>query len=92
MALAIDGVALHPVRMPLSRTVRWASSSEAHADYMILELRAGGLRGVAEGCVKLNFAATTLKVLAAAFEDILDRKSTRLNSSHIPLSRMPSSA
>ena len=24
--------------------------------------------------------------------DILDRKSTRLNSSHIPLSRMPSSA
>ena len=40
MALAIDGVALHPVRMPLSRTVRWASSSEAHADYMILELRA----------------------------------------------------
>ena len=70
MALAIDGVALHPVRMPLGRTVRWASSSEAHADYMILELRAGGLRGVAEGCVKLNFAATTLKVLAAAFEDI----------------------
>ena len=26
------------------------------------------------------------------FEDFLDRKSTRLNSSHIPLSRMPSSA
>ena len=26
------------------------------------------------------------------FEDLLDRKSTRLNSSHIPLSRMPSSA
>ena len=25
-------------------------------------------------------------------KDILDRKSTRLNSSHIPLSRMPSSA
>ena len=25
-------------------------------------------------------------------ESILDRKSTRLNSSHIPLSRMPSSA
>ena len=24
--------------------------------------------------------------------DLLDRKSTRLNSSHIPLSRMPSSA
>ena len=26
------------------------------------------------------------------FIDLLDRKSTRLNSSHIPLSRMPSSA
>lgn len=37
---------------------------------MILELRAGGLRGVAEGCVKLNFSAATLKTLAAAFEDI----------------------
>ena len=30
---------------------------------------------------------TTLKILLG-----LDRKSTRLNSSHIPLSRMPSSA
>ena len=27
-----------------------------------------------------------------AVKDIIDRKSTRLNSSHIPLSRMPSSA
>ena len=27
-----------------------------------------------------------------AFYDAIDRKSTRLNSSHIPLSRMPSSA
>ena len=26
------------------------------------------------------------------FDDLTDRKSTRLNSSHIPLSRMPSSA
>ena len=26
------------------------------------------------------------------FKKVLDRKSTRLNSSHIPLSRMPSSA
>ena len=30
--------------------------------------------------------------LALAFIAMLDRKSTRLNSSHIPLSRMPSSA
>ena len=28
----------------------------------------------------------------AGYQETLDRKSTRLNSSHIPLSRMPSSA
>ena len=32
------------------------------------------------------------KSLASAHETLQDRKSTRLNSSHIPLSRMPSSA
>ena len=68
--LPIDAVVLHPVRIPLGRSVKWASSSEIHADYMILELRAGGLRGVAEGTVKLNFAAATLKTLACVFEDI----------------------
>ena len=31
-------------------------------------------------------------ITIAPVEDRLDRKSTRLNSSHIPLSRMPSSA
>ncbi|HTI87727.1 MAG TPA: enolase C-terminal domain-like protein [Alphaproteobacteria bacterium] len=66
----IDGFALHPIRMPLGRTVTWASSSESHADYMILELRAGGVRGVAEGTVKLTFAGETLRTLACAFEDI----------------------
>ena len=30
--------------------------------------------------------------LGVPFSDPIDRKSTRLNSSHIPLSRMPSSA
>ena len=30
--------------------------------------------------------------LSSSVSDRLDRKSTRLNSSHIPLSRMPSSA
>jgi L-alanine-DL-glutamate epimerase-like enolase superfamily enzyme len=69
-ALAIEGVTLHPVRIPLGRTVAWASSVETHADYVILELRAGGLRGVAEGTVKLNFAGATLKTLACAFSEI----------------------
>ena len=30
--------------------------------------------------------------IARTFQNVRDRKSTRLNSSHIPLSRMPSSA
>jgi L-alanine-DL-glutamate epimerase-like enolase superfamily enzyme len=68
--LPIEGIALHPIRIPLGRTVAWASSAETHADYMILELRAGGLAGVAEGTVKLNFAGVTLKTLAYAFDDI----------------------
>ena len=38
----------------------------------------------------LNIVLTV--VFFAMFPVILDRKSTRLNSSHIPLSRMPSSA
>ena len=33
-----------------------------------------------------------LKILRNQIRDSIDRKSTRLNSSHIPLSRMPSSA
>ena len=39
--------------------------------------------------------AKTVAILAnkaTAAREVLDRKSTRLNSSHIPLSRMPSSA
>lgn len=70
VALRIDALVLHPVRIPLGRTVAWASSSETAADYMILELRAGGARGVAEGTVKLTFAGETLKTLACTFEDI----------------------
>ena len=40
--------------------------------------------------VKLLAAQVT--TLQAAVATLIDRKSTRLNSSHIPLSRMPSSA
>ena len=41
-----------------------------------------------------NLADITLRALNILKKSdiILDRKSTRLNSSHIPLSRMPSSA
>ena len=41
---------------------------------------------------KLLAAVPGLEELKAARDEEADRKSTRLNSSHIPLSRMPSSA
>src|ERR1051326_4702433 len=53
--------------------------------------------GIAERrCLTLRFEDPNDEELNAANADVLaeegDRKSTRLNSSHIPLSRMPSSA
>ena len=47
--------------------------------------------GVDPGLVKDGVEAHLQKLLATHVQ-VLDRKSTRLNSSHIPLSRMPSSA
>ena len=38
------------------------------------------------------FFALVLATIGAGIFFLIDRKSTRLNSSHIPLSRMPSSA
>ena len=40
----------------------------------------------------VNAADAPADVPAVAETEVPDRKSTRLNSSHIPLSRMPSSA
>ena len=48
---------------------------------------------VALGVDRALFTTGTLSVTSPiSGEEIGDRKSTRLNSSHIPLSRMPSSA
>ena len=46
----------------------------------------------AEFLLKLWFFIVVVIALAISFISFEDRKSTRLNSSHIPLSRMPSSA
>ena len=40
----------------------------------------------------LHFSGPDIEILDIPAWDCQDRKSTRLNSSHIPLSRMPSSA
>ena len=41
---------------------------------------------------KFSLSGFTRKVKLGVIKQKVDRKSTRLNSSHIPLSRMPSSA
>ena len=54
---------------------------------------AGELAGGIEGVDRTGLGGATGDVQQlAGREEIRDRKSTRLNSSHIPLSRMPSSA
>ena len=50
----------------------------------------GASSGIGEA-LALDYAAPGV-ALALSGRDAADRKSTRLNSSHIPLSRMPSSA
>ena len=61
---------------------------------MSKSFKIGGVSKSASGVYKVRFATdmTRVKILAKTDADIQDRKSTRLNSSHIPLSRMPSSA
>ena len=49
------------------------------------------VRGLPEKHVE-NIRYSRIKIHSKEGIDIQDRKSTRLNSSHIPLSRMPSSA
>ena len=47
---------------------------------------------MAMNLLKKGYPMTGFDLNAAAAKNLIDRKSTRLNSSHIPLSRMPSSA
>ena len=58
----------------------------------VLEAMEGmeGMPGFLTWSKRLNYLG--FKSCRFVLSDILDRKSTRLNSSHIPLSRMPSSA
>ena len=49
------------------------------------------MRGIASVCLGIVFALFILNI-ATRLPFITDRKSTRLNSSHLKLSRMPSSA
>ena len=57
-----------------------------HPELMPLAWIVGMWRGTGRG------EYPTMQPFTFEQEVVLDRKSTRLNSSHIPLSRMPSSA
>ena len=70
-----------------------ARSLGSGADITIIDKSgvAAGASGIACGVVRNNYYQPAMAELMAANVEV-DRKSTRLNSSHIPLSRMPSSA
>ena len=58
-------------------------------------IKAEVVNGTLRDAILYSFGANALHGLQRTAEDkrkVVDRKSTRLNSSHIPLSRMPSSA
>ena len=57
-----------------------------------LSLETGKVAKQAGGAVMVRLGDSVVLVTATSAEDPRDRKSTRLNSSHIQKSRMPSSA
>ncbi|MDX1484656.1 MAG: mandelate racemase/muconate lactonizing enzyme family protein [Alphaproteobacteria bacterium] len=71
MTLALTGYKLYPVHLPYRRPVRWAGHGESGLNAMILTLEtAGGLIGVGEAPVRLNWSAATLKSLAVVVEEV----------------------
>ena len=70
----------------VARARRLAPQIEAHADQIEQERR------LAEPVLDALHAAGMFRLLLPRALDGADRKSTRLNSSHIQKSRMPSSA
>ena len=77
------------IEAPLAALVVMAPASAFAVDYLSADQAAHMMFPQAE-----RFEPRTLQFDAAQMQALAgqDRKSTRLNSSHIPLSRMPSSA
>ena len=59
---------------------------------VVVDFVAVVVAGLGAGVAGLVACVITGTVAVGGFGATVDRKSTRLNSSHIPLSRMPSSA
>ena len=83
---------LHPLLQRNTSTLagqRYSSRFSGHEFFLADHVVQG--RRLLPGAAQLEMARAAA-ALAGAEEALQDRKSTRLNSSHIPLSRMPSSA
>ena len=65
---------------------------DKEANLAMLEKKIKGIESYAEVVVLPEMFSTGFSMRSSDFAETIDRKSTRLNSSHIPLSRMPSSA
>ena len=85
----------------ITRTI--TSDGKSKASLGGAPVPAATLASIGEELIEIHAQSSSLRLakesvqrelidLYAGNEEILDRKSTRLNSSHIPLSRMPSSA
>ena len=73
-------------------TRKQVKESLADAGVSLVNYGVCGLPNNEEACRKTFEFAKDMGIETLVSEPPLDRKSTRLNSSHIPLSRMPSSA
>lgn len=63
--------AVHPIRLPYFRTIRWAEVVEDAADFLLLELESDtGARGVGEATVKPTWSGVTLRSLTVALEEL----------------------
>ena len=73
-------------------TVAWLNRQSKHvAEERLWDIMKHNIESARKLVEKVGNLDTHLRMVRLS-SDILDRKSTRLNSSHIPLSRMPSSA
>ena len=75
------------VTIPLTSTL--ISDQTSSSSISLAVNIAGAWASLVSGTATISRSGVTLLTLAS---NAVDRKSTRLNSSHIPLSRMPSSA
>ena len=86
-------VAIYTIALNEEQFVKSWYDAAKDADYLMIA-DTGSTDRTVELARELGIVVHSIKVTPWRFDDArnADRKSTRLNSSHIPLSRMPSSA